>query len=283
VAAGYDFLKIHPGLTRGEFDAVARTAVDAGIPFAGHVPAAVGVPAALAAGMATIDHLDGYVQALVPPNEDPSGGFGGFFGVLLAGSAEVSGISGLASATAEAGTWNVPTEALFEHATSAADPAEMAEWPEMRYMPVDTVEEWVRQKREIATDPAFDPALAERAIELRRALILALHEAKAGLLLGSDSPQIFNVPGFSLHRELALLVDAGLTPFEALKTGTINPAVYFGATTTFGTIEPGLTADLVLLDDNPFVDIANTRRIHGVMRQGRWLSRETIDGMLERL
>lgn len=281
--AGYDFLKIHPGLTRGEFDAVARTAADAGMPFAGHVPSAVGVPAALAAGMATIDHLDGYLQALVPPNEDPSGGYGGFFGVLLAGSAKSARIDDLAKATAEAGVWSVPTETLFEHVTSAADPEDLAEWPEMRYMPAETVEEWVRQKREIVTDPAFDPALAERAIELRRALILALHEAQAGLLLGSDSPQIFNVPGFSLHRELALLVETGLTPFEALSTGTVNPAVYLGATTTFGTVEPGLTADLVLLDDNPFVNIANARRIHGVMRQGRWLSREDIDGMLVRL
>ncbi len=283
VAAGYDFLKIHPGLTRGEFDAVAKTAAEADIPFAGHVPEAVGVPAALAAGMATIDHLDGYLQALVPPNVDPSGGFGGFFGVLLAGSANPSGIESLAKATAEAGAWNVPTETLFEHVISAADPREMAEWPEMRYMPPATVEEWVRRKHEIVTGSAFDPALAARAVELRRALIVALHDAGAGLLLGSDSPQIFNVPGFSLHRELALLVAAGLTPFEALRTGTVNPAVYFGATTTFGTVETGLAADLVLLDDNPLADIANTRRIHGVMRQGRWFSRVAIDKMLEPL
>ncbi len=280
--AGYDFLKIHPGLTRGEFDAVARTAAEVGIPFAGHVPAAVGVPAALAAGMATIDHLDGYLQALVPPNVDPSGGFGGFFGVLLAGSAEASRIGGLAAATAEAGAWNVPTETLFEHVTSGADPSAMARWPEMRYMPAATVEEWARRKHEIVTDPAFDPALAARAVALRRELIRALHEAGAGLLLGADSPQIFNVPGFSLHRELGLLVEAGLTPFEALRTGTVNPAVFLGAAATFGTIEPGLTADLVLLDDNPLADIANTRRIHGVMRQGRWLARADIDAMLAR-
>jgi imidazolonepropionase-like amidohydrolase len=281
-AAGYDFLKIHPGLTRGEFEAMASVANEIGIPFAGHVPSAVGVPAALNAGMATIDHLDGYMEALVPRNEDPSGGVGGFFGLLLAGSAEKSRIGELARATAEAEVWNVPTQALFEHVTNATDPEVMAEWPEMRYMPAETVDEWVERKSEIIGDPAFDPALAARAIELRRALILALHEAGAGLLLGSDSPQIFNVPGFSLHRELALLVEAGLTPYEALLSGTVNPAAYFGAAGTFGTIEPGLAADLVLLDDNPFTDITNTQRIHGVMRQGRWLSREAIDGMLER-
>lgn len=280
--AGYDFLKIHPGLTRSEFGAIATTAAEVGIPFAGHVPAAVGVPAALAADMATIDHLDGYLEALVPPNEDPSGGYGGFFGVLLAGSAEAGRIGELARATAAAGVWNVPTQTLFEHVTSATDAEDMAGWPEMRYMPARTVREWVLRKREIVTDPRFDPELAARATALRRELIRALHEARAGLLLGSDSPQIFNVPGFSLHRELALLVEAGLTPYEALRTGTVNPAVYFGATTTFGAIEPGLAADLVLLDDNPFADIANTRRIHGVMRQGRWLDRQALDGMLSR-
>ena len=80
-AAGYDFLKIHPGLTLDEFDAIAETANELGIAFAGHVPEDVGVERALAAGIATIDHLDGYMVTLLRPNEDPSGGLGGFFGV----------------------------------------------------------------------------------------------------------------------------------------------------------------------------------------------------------
>lgn len=281
-AAGYDFLKIHPGLTRAEFEAVADTANELGMPFAGHVPAAVGVDAALEAGMATIDHLDGYMQALLPPNVDPSGGLGGFFGLLLAGEADASKIRPIAARTAAAGVWNVPTQSLFEHVTSAVDPEAMAQWPEMRYMPAATVLNWVRSKREVVGDSAFDPGLAVRAIELRRALILALQEAGAGLLLGSDSPQIFNVPGFSLHRELGYLVASGLTPFEALRAGTVSPAVYFGRTAEFGAVEPGLAADLLLLDDNPLADIAHTRRIHGVMLRGRWLSREDLDALLER-
>jgi imidazolonepropionase-like amidohydrolase len=280
--AGYDFLKIHPGLSRAEFSAIAGAANELGMPFAGHVPSAVGVAAALEAGIATIDHLDGYMQALLPPNVDPSGGFGGFFDVLIAGVADGSKIRPLAEATADAGVWNVPTQALFEHVVSAVDPAEMAKWPEMQYMPAATVEEWVQRKREITNDPAFEPAVAARAIELRRALILAMHEAGVGLLLGSDSPQIFNVPGFSLHRELGFLVAAGLTPYEALRTGTVNAAAFFGAADDYGTIEPGLAADLVLLDDDPFADIANSRRVHGVMLRGQWLSREDLDELLAR-
>lgn len=278
--AGYDFLKIHPGLSRAEFAAVAETANRLGIPFGGHVPENVGIQAALDAGMATIDHLDGYLQALLPPNVDPSGGLGGFFGVLVAGAADEAKIEPLARATAASGVWIVPTETLFEHVTSAVDADEMAAWPEMNYVPAGTVDEWKNRKRDIMNDAGFDPAVAARAIELRRKLIVALHESGAGLLLGSDSPQIFNVPGFSVHRELKLLVEAGLPAFEALKTGTVNPAAFLGETGRFGTVEPGAVANLLLLDDNPLLNIDNTRRIHGVMLRGRWLTREHLDRML---
>ncbi len=279
-AAGYDFLKIHPGLSRAEFDAMAGTANELGIPFAGHVPEDVGVPAALEAGIATIDHLDGYMQLLLPPDVDPSGGLGGFFGLFLASEAREERIADVAAASAEAGVWNVPTQALFEHVTSPDDPDEMAEWPEMRYMPADTVERWKRAKREVLEDPNYRADVARRAIALRRQLIRALHEAGAGLLLGSDAPQIFNVPGFAVHRELEYLVAAGLTPYEALRAGTANPARFFGQEGVFGTVERGRDADLVLLDDSPLADIRNTRRVHGVMVRGRWLDRAELDSLL---
>jgi imidazolonepropionase-like amidohydrolase len=279
-AAGYDFLKIHPGLSRAEFDAIAATAAGIGIPFAGHVPEDVGVEAALNAGIASIDHLDGYMQLLLPPDVDPSGGLGGFFGVLLAGAALEEKIPEVARATADAGVWNVPTESLFEHITSPVPPSELAEWPEMRYMPAVTVRQWEQRKGEVAGDPNYDPDIAARATALRRKLIVALHDAGAGLLLGSDSPQIFNVPGFAIHRELRYLVGAGLTPYEALATGTVNPAKFFAQSDTFGAVETGLEADLVLLDDNPLENIEATSRIHGVMLRGEWLSRENLDEIL---
>ncbi|MFQ6005847.1 MAG: amidohydrolase family protein [Woeseia sp.] len=278
--AGYDFLKIHPGLTRAEFDALASAASRLGIPFAGHVSAAVGLPAALAAGMASIDHLDGYMQAMLDDRTDLSGGTAGFFGVLLADRIDEDKIAGIAADTAQAGVWNVPTESMFEHWMSGVPPAEIRGWPEMRYMRLSTLTRWVGAKQRVFDDPAYDPAIAARAIGIRRKLILALHEAGAGLLLGSDAPQVFNVPGFSVHRELGYLVDAGLTPYEALLTGTANPAKFFGQERVFGTVEAGKEADLVLLDANPLTDIGNTRRIHGVMLRGRWLDRETLDQIL---
>ena len=281
-AAGYDFLKIHPGLTRDEFDAIAATANELGMPFAGHVPEDVGVERALAAGIATIDHLDGYMQTLLPPNEDPSGGLAGFFGVFIADQANAEGIAGIAAATARAGVWNVPTESLFEHVTSASlDPDDLADRAEMKYMPASTVQQWRQYKYELLSDANYSAAKAARAIELRRQLIRELHAAGAGLLLGSDSPQVFNVPGFALHRELAYLVAAGLTPFAALQTGTVNTARFLRRD-SFGVLQEGMAADLVLLDANPLQDISNSRRIHGVMVRGRWLARTDLDELLRR-
>ncbi len=276
--AGYDFIKIHPGLNVDEFAAIADAANELGMPFAGHVPADVGVVGAVAAGMASIDHLDGYLAALMPPDSDASGGYGGFFDVLLADQVIEERIVELAQQTAASETWNVPTESLFEHRVSEVTVAELSSRPEMLYMPRATVQQWAESKQRQESERGFNPAVAKRAIELRRILIKALHAAGAGLLLGSDAPQVFNVPGFSLHHELQFLVDAGLTPFEALATGTTAAAEFLETNT--GSIAVGRNADLVLLDSDPLVDISNTRRIHGVMLRGTWYSAAELTSLL---
>jgi imidazolonepropionase-like amidohydrolase len=278
-AAGYDFIKIHPGPTAGEFEAVAATANELGIPFAGHVPIAAGVPRALELGMATIDHLDGYFAALLPPDSHGRGGFGGFFDVFLADEIDAERIAEIARDTAEAGTWNVPTEILVEQLVDATPVSELRTRPEMQYMPADTVDDWASAKERQLADRDYDPEVAALAVELRRQLILELHRAGAGLLLGSDSPQIFNVPGFSLHRELDALVAAGLTPYEALYTGTAAVAEFLGSNT--GIIAVGRDADLVLLDADPLADIRNSRRIHGVMLRGQWHAASWLEQRLE--
>ena len=276
--AGYDFIKIHPGLSSNEFFAIANAANELGIPFAGHVPVAVGVDKALGAGMATIDHLDGYLAALMPADSDASGGYGGFFDVLLADQLVEERIAEIAARTAASSTWNVPTESLFEHRVSEVTVAELSNRSEMRYMPNETVQRWAQTKERQESEAGFSSDLAARAIELRRKLIMALHEAGAGLLLGSDAPQVFNVPGFSLHHELHFLVESGLTPFEAIATGTTAVAKFLG--TNAGSIEIGRTADLVLLDADPLADISNTRRVHGVMLRGAWHSSRDLESRL---
>jgi len=279
-SAGYDFLKIHPGLNAAEFAAIADAANELGIPFAGHVPAAVGVSNALASGIATIDHLDGYMAALLPANFDRSGGYGGFFDVLLAEQVNADQVEMLAAATVRAGTWNVPTQTLIEQLINDVPVNELRNRADMQYMPAATVERWVDAKRGQQAERGFSPEVAQKAIDIRRALILALHEAGGRLLLGSDAPQIFNVPGFSLHYELEVLVACGLTPYEALETGTTNVAEFLHLNT--GAVAKGREADLVLLDANPLEDITNTRRIHGVMVRGTWYSGGDIEGLLSR-
>ncbi len=277
-AAGYDFLKIHPGLSRDEFDAIADAANELGIPFAGHVPVAVGIAGVLDKGMATIDHLDGYMASLLPPNTDSSGGYGGFFDVMLAGQVIEERIADVVAATLAAGVGNVPTQSLFEQVVNDVSPGDLGNQFEMRYVPPETIRRWQRSKDQTLGERGFDPLVAAQAIDVRRKLILALHEAGALLLLGSDAPQIFNVPGFSLHHELEFLVAAGLTPYEALQTGTTAPARFFGINT--GTVETGRIADLVLLDANPLEDIGNSSRVHGVLVAGRWATAvELLDGL----
>ena len=268
-AAGYDFIKVHPGLNRREFDSLARTANEIGMPFAGHVPVASGVREALRNQMATIDHLDGYFLALLPASDDGAGGFGGFFDVMLAADIDADRIPEIAAATAAAGTWNVPTEVLVEQLIDDTPVADLRLRPETRYVTRAVVNEWVAAKESQLNDRNYNAETAALAIQQRRRLILELHRAGAGLLLGSDAPQTFNVPGFSVHRELRALVDAGLTPFEALRTGTAAVAEFLGANT--GLIAVGRDADLVLLDANPLQDIGNSNRVHGVMLRGSWL------------
>lgn len=280
-AAGYDFLKIHPGLDRAEFSAIAEAAARHDIAFAGHVPAAVGLPGALDAGIATIDHLDGYLAAMLPQDSPGNGGYGGFFGTMLADDAIPARLDELVAETARAGTWNVPTQTLVERRVDATPAAELAARAEMAYMPPATVRRWREVKANQVADAAFDPDTAALAIALRRELILRLFRANGRVLLGSDAPQVFNVPGFATHSELELYVAAGLSPYEALLTGTAAVADFLDSDA--GRVETGRRADLVLVDDNPLADIRHTTRIHGVMLRGRWYSEHELEARLAAL
>ncbi len=111
-----------------------------------------------------------------------------------------------------------------------------------------------------------------------------LHEAKVPLLAGSDAGAPHGVfPGYSLHEELSLLVQAGLSPYEALRTATVNPAIYLEGEQEFGKVVAGFRADLALLTGNPLEDIHHTRTRVGVMKRGRWFSAGELESALEQL
>ncbi len=278
-AAGYDFLKIHPGIRSEVFDTLAATARRAGIRLAGHVPADVGLERALAAGYVTIDHLDGYVEAMArtgagSPKESA------FFGLNLGQQIDESKLPALVQATKQGRVWNVPTQVLMDNLVPDVSVEDLERRPEMRYVPSETQSKWAGVKNSMLQETGSTAESVAKTMQARRKLIKALHEGGAGLLLGSDAPQIYNVPGFATHRELESLVRAGLTPFEALETGTRNIAVFFGTLRTTGTIEAGKQADLILLDADPLTDIRNTAKQSGVMVRGRWLPKAEIDKRL---
>jgi imidazolonepropionase-like amidohydrolase len=125
-----------------------------------------------------------------------------------------------------------------------------------------------------------EAAAIRRFADWQIQLVRRMNEEHVGLLAGTDVAVRWTVPGFSLHDELAALVEAGLTPLESLRTATLNPARYFEKTSEFGTVSPGMIADLVLIDGDPLAEIRNVRRISGVVANGRYLDRVALDAML---
>ncbi len=281
--AGYDFLKLHPGLTKENFAAIAKTAHEVSIPFAGHVSFNVGVWRAIEAGYASIDHLDGFVESLVPGIDTVKEQSAGLFGMFIAHRADESKIPALMKALKEKNIWVVPTQSLAERWFSPEKDADaFAREPEMIYMSEQTLKNWISSKINLMANANYNAESMRKFILLRRKLIYECQRHGVGLLLGSDAPQVFDVPGFSIHHELKYMVDAGLTPFEALQSGTVNVAKYFGKNDR-GMIKTGFVSDLLLLDANPLENIENTKKIAGVMLGSKWLSKEFITAELKKL
>jgi imidazolonepropionase-like amidohydrolase len=270
-AAGYDFLKIHPGITRGPFDALAATANRLGIGFSGHVPVDVTLARALEARYRSIDHLDGYIEALVKDGAPVNTKEPGFFGLALVDHLDESKIATLVAKTKAAGVWNVPTQSLVPAFMGPETTAALAARPEMKYVPKPMADQWVQARNNFLQEVADVPLEKRRHFEAVRARIIkALDDADAGVLLGADTPQIMQVPGWATHGELNALVASGLTPYRALRAGTINVARFFGTAYHTGTVAVGKEASLVLVDANPLENVANMGKISGVMVRGRW-------------
>lgn len=289
-AAGYDFLKLHPGLLRPVYDALVSAAREMGITFAGHVSAAVGLERTLEARQSTIDHLDGYLEASLPePLRSRMTAGPVPFGEWVP-AVDSKRVRYWAGRTRDAGTWNVPTAFLWESFYSAETPEEAARRPEMRYASPQMVNGWMQQKRTMTQSQRSQNIRTgdiDRFLELRRLALRALGDSGALLLMGTDSPQMFNVPGFALHREVVVMQEVGLTPFQILESGTRNVARYaeqdLRLDGKFGAVVPGNRADLVLLDADPLVNVRNLARRSGVMVRGRWFPAAELEQMLEEM
>ena len=271
-AAGADFLKVYNSLPRDAYFAIAQESKRLGIPFAGHVPEAVSPAEASEAGQRSQEHLINILLACSTREEalrrdriammnDPD--ISGYDRMLrlgfpnpetLADTYDESKAAALFKIFVKNATWHTPTLAVLHG--FLANPERARRMPYMQNLPQEQFDLWMLRIASL--------------LDRYKKLVGDMHGAGVAFLAGTDmGPNTPVVPGAGLHDELDLLVQAGLTPMEALQSATRNPARYFGKLADMGTIETGKLADLVLLDANPLEDIRNTRKIRLVVLRGR--------------
>jgi imidazolonepropionase-like amidohydrolase len=184
-------------------------------------------------------------------------------------------VDALAGAVARAGVWSVPTLAVFNTAFALGQTeAEVKARPDWRLLPPAQRTLYLRANARYWSDSARlvrTDARRRRFVDVRNRLVKGIVDSGGRVMAGSDTPEWFMTYGYTIHRELAALVEAGLTPHQALAAATRNPAEYLGALGEWGTIATGRRADLVLLAGDPRADIHNTSRIVGVSIGGRWV------------
>ena len=234
-AKGVDFIKVHNALPPEAFFALMDEAHKEHIPVAVHLPKNVSSAEASDAGVASLEHVETLTENALWRK-------GATAKTIEQGVDEILGPIGqdLFQRFVKNGTWYVPTLVAYERGFVL----------------------WSNDTESVK--PRLD--IHEKNIEIIR----MMHKAGVEIMAGSDFSDWALVPGVDLHNELALLVEAGFTPMEALQAATLNPAKFLGKTDTYGTIQVGRAADLVLLDMNPLEDISHTRKIHAVILGGKF-------------
>ena len=295
---GADFVKVYSLLPREAYFAIADEAKKQGLPFAGHVPFFVSAGEASDAGQRSIEHLTGILAACSAREEELRKGFEDAFSNLPQGRRLPSPahtrlltrmmldtFSPEKAATLfirlkRNHTWQCSTFTVLRSGAFINDP-NFRNDPRLKYMPTQLRTQWdpstdFRFRERTAEDFDLSRLVYKKQIEL----VGMMHRAGVEFLAGTDVENPYCFPGFSLHDELELLVQAGLSPMEALQTATLNPARFLGNEKEFGTVEEGKIADLVLLEANPLEDIRNTTKINSVVLNGRLLDRKALDQLL---
>jgi hypothetical protein len=287
-----DFVKILSNIPRASYFAIADEAVKQKIPFAGHVPYSVSAAEATAAGQRSIEHLTGILLACSSREEElraqglaalANRDYASYekLGTQIIATYDPTKARALFLQIAKSNTWQVPT-LVWTQANSRIDDPDLETDFRLRYVPASVRAQWNPAKLRERTSPgelASLKAEAARDVELVR----AMHSAGIQFMAGSDGPDPYVFPGFSLHDELEWLVKSGFTPLQALQAATLRPAMFQAKMDQYGVVEKGSVADLVLLDANPLDDIRNTRKIFGVEVGGKYYSRQALDAMLQQV
>jgi len=279
---GADFVKVYALLPRDAYFGIAAEAKQQGISFVGHVPTSVSPGEASDAGQKSIEHLTGILIACSDKETELREE------LVKATSPEArSRVQATALAAYDEKramdlfarfvrnqTWQCPTLTVLRSNAYLGD-ENFRQDGRLRYIPRQLQQRW-----SVRIANRDNAGAAKKVFQKQLGIVGAMSKAGVPILAGTDTGNPFCFPGFSLHDELALLVIAGLTPVEALRAATVNPAKFFGLENTLGTIEQGKIADLVLLDANPLLDIRNTQRINAVISKGHLFDRKALDTML---
>jgi imidazolonepropionase-like amidohydrolase len=297
ISRGADFIKVQSNLSREAYFAIADTCRREHITLVGHVPDRVTAAEASDAGQKSIEHLTGVLRAC--SNEEPllirkQFAVGPKKGTKaqsrdreLSWQRELLESYSNEQATALIAkfirnqTWQVPTLILLRNDAFPTPETDPSRDPRQKYIPLQVLANW--QKGAKDRDKSATPLLFSLRTSLMQAslrIVGKMNKAGVPIMAGTDTTAPFIYPGSSLHEELALLVQAGLTPMQALQAATKLPAEFFGKLQTQGTIEQGKFADLLLLDANPLDDINSTRKIRAVILRGKLLERSFLDEVL---
>lgn len=260
--ADADFIKVYTTLGREGYFAAIAEARRVGLRVAGHLPGAIAPEEAALAGQASIEHLRDELEP------------------LLCSPLKHDDCVRLAALFREHRTWQVPTLVALRNKAHFDDPS-LASDPRSRYLPAALRTEWLAE-RDGKLGRGSNYLTRKRAWYTDEAWVArTLVREKVPMLAGSDAGVAFSYPGFSLHDELALLVEMGMTPLEALRAATLSPADFLGERASMGAIEAGKVADMVLLRENPLANIGATREIEAVVLRGRVFDRQDLDILLD--
>lgn len=277
---GYYAVKIYHTISKEVHEAVVKAGVKYNIPIVGHVPFEVKVEGSLNAKQSSIEHLRGYdIDGLSMETLAKDGGRSAErFGSWLNMSDER--MDELVNATLEAETWNIPTFVVVELLYDKQARQDIASHPDLRLIPPANRAGLLSSSLDDIFSDASKDALRESMPQMYK-IIKKMNDIGAGLMTGTDTMVPYIIPGFSLIDEIEHFIEAGLSPYDALKASTSAPAEFLGESDNFGTVSVGKSANLILVEGNPLEDVLNLWNLEGVSIKGQWLDRKKLDQLLE--